>query len=100
MTEEDPAKRKSLQKLFRRLLSRDKYFIRLAAANSPEIKKYNEKTLSTLSLLGGLLMLLPLLAVPFSETKRAAVPVYIVTGMHSGRFDQLDQFCSPQLFCG
>lgn len=80
MTDRNPADKKCLKERFRLLLSRDKKFTRMAAANSSEIKKYNENTLSTLSLLGTLLMLLPLIAVPFSNTKRAAVPLYLVTG--------------------
>jgi hypothetical protein len=36
-----------------------------------EIVKYNDKILSALTLIGGFLMLLPLLAAPFGETKKA-----------------------------
>jgi diguanylate cyclase (GGDEF)-like protein len=55
--------------------------MQLASANSGAISAYNEKMLSALSLMGGLLMLLPLLAVPFSRTKTNVVPVYVLSAV-------------------
>lgn len=77
MNDANPADKRIFRQGLSLLLKRDRKFKQLVAANNIEIKKYNENTLSTLSLLSALLMLLPLMAVPFSNTKRAAVPVYI-----------------------
>ena len=58
---------------------KDRIYKQFAVDNQNEIDEYNEKTLSTLLLLGWVLTLLPLAAVPFSETKANAVPAYLVT---------------------
>lgn len=53
-------------------------YMQLASLNCRAISEYNEKMLSALTLMGGLLMLLPLLAVPFSHTKTDVVPAYLL----------------------
>lgn len=52
--------------------------MQLASVNCKAISEYNEKMLSALTLMGGLLMLLPLLAVPFSRTKTDVIPAYFL----------------------
>ncbi len=52
--------------------------MKLASANFEVVEQYNEKMLSKLSLMGGLLTLLPILSVPFSNTKASAVPAYLL----------------------
>ncbi len=47
--------------------------------NKEAIHEYNQKTLSTLLPIGWILTLLPLVAVPFSNTKIYAVPAYLLT---------------------
>jgi diguanylate cyclase (GGDEF)-like protein len=59
------------------LWNRGKEYNQLASVNNKAISEYNEKMLSSLTLIGGLLMLLPVLAAPFSKTKTDAVPVYL-----------------------
>ncbi|NLV36933.1 MAG: GGDEF domain-containing protein [Clostridiaceae bacterium] len=44
-----------------------------------EVEEYNEKMLSTLLLMGGILMLLPLLAAPFSNARQETINVYSIT---------------------
>lgn len=51
----------------------------LASTNRRAVNEYNEKTLSTLLLLGWVLVLMTLLSVPFSNTKAAAVPAYLLS---------------------
>lgn len=51
---------------------------RLAALNIEAIRKYNEKILTALTLMGGILMMLPLLAVPFANTKGEVFFVYAI----------------------
>lgn len=63
------------------VLNLDRDYRQLASYNSKAISDYNESMLSTLTLLGGLLILLTLMAVPFSNTKKDAVPVYIIAAM-------------------
>lgn len=46
--------------------------------NRKEVDEYNEKMLSALTLMGGFLMMLPLLAVPFSNTKTDVIPIYLL----------------------
>lgn len=58
--------------------SHEKTHIQLVTDNCKATEAYNEKMLSTLTLMGGLLMLLPLLAAPFSDTKGDAVPAYLL----------------------
>ena len=59
--------------------SHEKTYMQLASDNRKDTVAYNERMMSALTLMGGLLVLLPLLAVPFSNTKAGAVPVYLVT---------------------
>lgn len=56
-----------------------KTYIQLASDNRKAAEEYNENMLSVLTLMGGLLMLLPMLSAPFSNTKTDAVPVYLLT---------------------
>ncbi len=50
----------------------------LMSDNHKAINEYNEKMISMLALMGWVLMLLPLLAVPFSNTKADAAPAYLL----------------------
>jgi diguanylate cyclase (GGDEF)-like protein len=59
----------------------EKNYTELASANRDAINKYNEKMLSACSLIGAILMLLPLLAVPFSNTKKDSAPSYIIAAV-------------------
>lgn len=68
--------KKIIISLWTNIWNRDRRYRKLAFINREVIRDYNEKLLSTLSLLGGLLMLLPIMAVPFSETKVSIVFVY------------------------
>ncbi len=54
-------------------------YTQLTSANRRAVSEYNDKTLSTLLLLGWVLVLLPLAAVPFSRTKADAVPAYLLS---------------------
>lgn len=58
---------------------KDKNYIQLACVNREAINEYNEKILSTLTLMGGFLVMLPILAAFVSRTKKDAVPAYILT---------------------
>ena len=60
------------------LWKQEKKYVQLASVNCKAISDYNDKMLSALTIVGGLLMLLPLLAVPFSRTKTDVVPVYLM----------------------
>lgn len=60
------------------LWSKEKDYIRLAVLNSKAVHEYNEKMLFAISLAGGLLMILPVLATPFSNTKQEALPLYLI----------------------
>ena len=52
--------------------------MQLASINCKAISVYNERILSAMALIGGILMMLPVLAAPFSETKTKAIPVYLL----------------------
>ncbi len=56
-------------------------YIQLASDNYEAVEEHNEKTLHTLLLMGWVLILLPLLSVPFSNTKASAVQAYILAFM-------------------
>ncbi|MFT4107003.1 MAG: GGDEF domain-containing protein [Lacrimispora sp.] len=58
--------------------SQEKTYLQLASDNCKAIGEYNEKILSVLTRLGGMLMLLPVLLVPFRTPKTVAVPVYLL----------------------
>lgn len=60
------------------LWNKEKKYIQLASVNCTAISEYNGKILSALTLIGGLLMLLPVLTAPFSKTKTDAVPAYLL----------------------
>ena len=57
--------------------SQEKTYAQLLSDNRRAAEEYNEKMLSILSRMGCLLILLPLLTFPFSETKLDAVPAYL-----------------------
>lgn len=61
------------------LRNQEKDYNHLASVNSKMISEYNERMLAALALMGGLLMMLPILASPFSATKGEAVPAYLLT---------------------
>lgn len=54
-------------------------FKRLMSDNRRDIDEYNITTLSTLLFIGWVLTLLPLAAVPFSNTKHSAIPAYLLS---------------------
>jgi diguanylate cyclase (GGDEF)-like protein len=58
--------------------NQEKNYIQLTSDNCKAVEEYNEKMLPVLTLVGGLLMLLPLLAAPFSNTKTNVIPVYLL----------------------
>lgn len=68
-----------MKKWLRFLRSQENSYMKLASTNREAIKEHNDKTLSTLLLLGWALVLLPLAAVPFSNTKAGAVPAYLLS---------------------
>ncbi len=61
------------------LWNQEKKYMQLASVNCKAVSEYNEKMLSSLTLMGGFLMLLALLAAPFSDTKIDAVFAYLLT---------------------
>lgn len=67
-----------MRKQMQLLWNQEKNYMHLASINREAVNEYNDKTLSALLLLGWVLMLFPLAAVPFSNTKVAAVPAYIL----------------------
>lgn len=67
-----------MKMMLNKVWKREKNYMQLASANRKALEGYNENMLSILSLMGALLMLLPLLAVPFSATKTNAVLAYLV----------------------
>ncbi len=70
-----------MRKLLNLFWNKEKKYTQLACANKEAISEHNEKMLSALTLIGGVLLLLPLLAVPFSDTKSAVVPVYLIAAL-------------------
>ena len=56
----------------------EKNYTQLASDNHKDIEAYNENILSVLTIVGGAVLLLPLLAVPFSNTKASVVPIYLL----------------------
>lgn len=66
-----------MKKLFKIFWKQESNYMQLASVNRRAVNEYNEKTLSTLLLLGWTLVLLPLVSVPFSNTKADAVPAYL-----------------------
>lgn len=56
-------------KLLNTLWNKEKNYMQLASANYKAISEYNEKILSTLTLIVGLLLMFPMFAAPFSKTK-------------------------------
>ena len=70
---------KPMEKESTALFKSKRSFEELLLANREAVNEYNEKTLEALLLMEWLLVLLPLIAVPFSRTKAAAVPAYLLT---------------------
>ena len=66
-----------MKKRPKQLWSQEQNYTKLTLDNHKSIEAFNENMLSIFSLLGGALLLLPLLAVPFSNTKAAVVPIYL-----------------------
>ena len=62
------------------LRNKEKNYMQLTSDNHSAISEYNERMLSAMALIGGILMVLPVLAAPFSETKTNAVPAYLLAG--------------------
>lgn len=60
-------------------LNQDNTFKKLISVNRKAVDEYNESVLSTLLLIGWILILLPLAAVPFSNTKSELVSAYLLT---------------------
>lgn len=58
--------------------NRERNYNQLASTNYTAISEYNGKMISAITLIGGLLMLLPVLSSPFSKTKAGIVPVYLL----------------------
>lgn len=63
---------------FEQIWIKDRRFNELADVNQNSISEYNEKMLSSITLIGGILILLPILATPFSHTKLDIIPVYLM----------------------
>lgn len=59
--------------------NQEKAYKQLSSDNCKAINEYNQKTLFTLLPIGWALSLLPLAAVPFSNTKADAIPAYLLT---------------------
>lgn len=63
------------------ILNRGKNYFQLAELNEKAISDYNDNTLSVLTFLGCILMLLPVLASPFSSTKADIVLFYLLVSL-------------------
>lgn len=63
------------------LWAQDKTYTKLAPLNREAIRDNNEKMLSLLTRMGGLLMTLPLLTIPFSQTKAVVLPIYLLSAL-------------------
>lgn len=68
-----------MKKWFKLFRNQGNNYMQLASVNRRVINEYNYKTLSTLLLLGWVLVLLPLVSVPVSNTKADAVPAYLLS---------------------
>ena len=71
-------RRNDMKKWFKLFRNQGNNYMQLASVNRRVINEYNYKTLSTLLLLGWVLVLLPLVSVPVSNTKADAVPAYLL----------------------
>ena len=60
------------------LFSKENTIEKLMSNNRKGNEDFNETMLSTLLLMGWVLILLPLLAVPFSNTKEGVIPAYLL----------------------
>ncbi len=59
--------------------NQDNTYKKLISGNRKAVDEYNESVLSTLLFIGWILILLPLAAAPFSNTKSDAIPAYLLT---------------------
>jgi diguanylate cyclase (GGDEF)-like protein len=66
-------------KVSKLLGNREKNYMQLSSANSKAISEYNEKMLSALTMIGGILVVLPVLTALFSDIETRAIPVYLLT---------------------
>lgn len=69
-----------MKKWSKRFRNQERTYTQLASDNREAIEDYNETMVSALALIGGLLMMLPLLAAPFNP-KTAAAPAYVLTAI-------------------
>jgi hypothetical protein len=68
-------------KRFKLFVNQERTYTQLASDNANAVEVYNWKILLALTQIGGALMLLPLLAIHFSETKISAAPAYIIAAL-------------------
>lgn len=68
-----------MKKMFKQFWKQENKYMQLLSINKREVDKYNYEALSMLLLLGWVLVLVPLAAVPFSNTKAAVVPAYLLS---------------------
>lgn len=66
-----------MSKLINPFWDHHKNYTELVSDNHKETAAFKEKILSMLTLIGGILLLLPLLVVPFSDTKADIIHVYL-----------------------
>lgn len=72
-----------MKNFFKRFWEKEKEYKMLASANSIAIIEYNQNILSALTLIGGFLMLLPILAAPFGGTKKDIIFAYLIASILS-----------------
>lgn len=58
-------------------LRQGRIYKNLAPKNMVEVKEYNRKMLSILLFIGGLIMIVPMIATPFSATKKSIMVIYV-----------------------
>jgi diguanylate cyclase (GGDEF)-like protein len=66
-----------MKRMINRIFGHGRTYRLLAPENQEAIDQYNQKNLSNLSLMGALMMLLPLISIPFSPSKRRLIPFYV-----------------------
>lgn len=62
------------------LLKQDNTFKKLIADNREAVDEYNAEALSTLLIIGWIVLLIPLATVPLRNTKLDVIPAYLMTG--------------------
>jgi diguanylate cyclase (GGDEF)-like protein len=65
-----------MKRMVNRIFGHGRAYRLLAPKNQQAIDEYNQKNLSNLSLMGAMMMLLPLISIPFSPSKRRLIPFY------------------------